>query len=155
MRGKQAPKRHIAPDEVYNSELVAKFINYVMISGNKSAARKNVYAAMTQLAEATKKDPVEALTEALENVRPKVEVRSKRVGGANYQVPVQVPERRQNALAFKWIIESARKTRGSATFAKSLGKELVNAYNKEGNAIKKKEEVRRMAEANKAFAQFA
>lgn len=155
MRGKQAPKRHITPDEVYNSELVAKFINYVMISGNKSAARKNVYAAMTKLAEDTKKDPVEALSEAVENVRPKVEVRSKRVGGANYQVPVQVPEGRQNALAFKWIIESARKARGSAPFSKSLAKELVNAYKKEGNAIKKKEEVKRIAEANKAFAQFA
>jgi small subunit ribosomal protein S7 len=155
MRGKQAPKRHIKADEVYNSELVTKFINYVMISGNKSAARKHVYFAIEKLATETKKSPVEALSEAIENIRPKVEVKSKRVGGANYQVPVQVPEGRQNALAFKWIIESARKGRGAASFSVSLSREIINAYKKEGSAIKKKEEVRRMAEANKAFAQFS
>ncbi len=155
MRGKQSPKRVIVADEVYNSVTVSKFINYVMQSGKKNAARKAVYGAIEELGQKTKLKPVEALEKAIENVKPKIEVRSRRVGGSNYQVPVQVPENRQTALAFRWIIDAARSSRGSSEFYKSLAKELIAALNNEGNAIKKRDEVKRMADANKAFAQFA
>lgn len=155
MRGKQAKKRPLKPDEVYNSTLVAKFINYVMKDGKKTVARTNVYNALKELAEKTKTEAIEALEKAVGNVMPKVEVRSRRVGGSNYQVPVPVNDDRQAALAFRWIIESARNARGSRPFYVSLGNELINAFNGEGNAIKKKEEVKRMADANRAFAQFA
>jgi len=155
MRGKQAPKREIKPDLRYKSQLVSKFINYIMQDGKKMTATKIVYDAMEELSAKTKQKPVEALEQALENVRPKIEVRSKRVGGSNYQVPVPVPEERQVALAFRWIIEAARGNRGGKPFFKSLARELIDSFNKDGNAFKKKEEVKRMADANKAFAQFA
>lgn len=155
MRGKRAPVRPIKPDEVYGSELVTKFANYVMLHGQKQTARTIVYKAIEDLANRTKTKGTEALEKAVENVRPKVEVRSRRIGGANFQVPVQVSDRRQTALALKWIIEAARSSRKNTEFWVVLSRELQNAYNKEGVAIKKKEEVMRMAEANKAFAQFA
>jgi small subunit ribosomal protein S7 len=155
MRGKQSPKRKIKPDERYNDELVSKFMNYLMLDGKKAVARTVLYAAMEELAKKTGKDALEVFKEAVENVRPKVEVRSRRVGGSNYQVPVQVPEYRQTALACKWIIEAARNGRGSNKVYLSLARELENCYKKEGTAVKKKEEVKRMADANKAFAQFA
>lgn len=155
MRGKQIPKRKIEPDQIYNSELIAKFINYTMLDGKKAVAQKNVYTALEILAKNSKLNAVEALEKALNNVKPKVEVRSRRVGGSNYQVPTPVAAHRQIALAFKWIIEAARSTRGKNTFAESLARELTNAINKEGAAVKKMEEVKRMADANKAFAQFA
>lgn len=155
MRGKQSPKRPVKADGLYNSELVTKFINYTMLDGKKAVAQKNVYEAMELLAAETKLPAIEALEKAIENVRPKIEVRSRRVGGSNYQVPVPVPEGRQVALAFRWIIDTARSSRGSLRFAQSLARELKDAYNKEGNAMRKKEDVRKMAEANKAFAQFA
>lgn len=155
MRGKQAPKREIKPDEIYNSQLVTKLINFVMKDGKKATARKSVYAAIELLGKDTKQKPLEALEIAIENVKPKVEVRSRRVGGSNYQVPVPVPEGRQTALAFRWIIDAARKNRGGVEFYKSLSKELKDAFQKEGNAVRKKEEVKKMADANKAFAQFA
>ncbi len=155
MRGKQIPKRKVEPDQIYNSELIAKFINYTMLDGKKAVAQKNVYTALEILAKNSKLNAVEALEKALNNVKPKVEVRSRRVGGSNYQVPTPVAAHRQIALAFKWIIEAARSTRGKNTFAESLARELTNAINKEGAAVKKMEEVKRMADANKAFAQFA
>ncbi|MCA9386777.1 30S ribosomal protein S7 [Candidatus Dojkabacteria bacterium] len=155
MRGKQAPKRQLAADEIYNSQLVTKLINFIMQDGKKHVARKSVYSAMDELATKTKAKPLEALETAIENVKPKIEVRSRRVGGSNYQVPVPVPEGRQTALALRWIIEAARKNRGGAEFYKSLARELADAFNKEGNAIRKKEDVKKMADANKAFAQFA
>lgn len=155
MRGKQAKKRYIAPDDRFNSEVVSKFINYVMYDGKKSIARDIVYKAIEDLGSKTKSDPVEALEKALSNVKPKVEVRSRRVGGANFQVPVQVNPSRQLALAFKWMIEGARSARKTGEFWESLSRELQSAFKNEGNAVKKKEEVHRMAEANKAFSQFA
>lgn len=155
MRGKQAPKRNIKPDEIYGSRMVSKLINYMMQDGKKATARKIVYSAMEQLAEETKVDPLEALEKAINTVKPKVEVRSRRVGGSNYQVPVPVPEDRQTALAFRWIIEAARKGRGGAPVYKALARELKDAFNGEGNAVKKRDEVKKMADANKAFAQFA
>jgi len=155
MRGKRAPVRVIKPDEIYQSELISKFANYVMLDGQKQTARTIVYKAIGDLAIKTKTKGVEALEKAVENVRPKVEVRSRRIGGANFQVPVQVSEKRQTALALKWIIEAARSARKNTEFWVVLSRELQSAYNKEGPAMKKKEEVVRMAEANKAFAQFA
>jgi small subunit ribosomal protein S7 len=155
MRGKQAKKRVIKPDEIYKSEVVSKMINYVMYDGKKEVAREITYKSLEDLGARTKTDPVEALDKALNNVKPKVEVRSRRVGGANFQVPVQVNPSRQLALGFKWIIEAARNGRKSDEFWVSLSRELQNAYKNEGTAVKKKEEVHRMAEANKAFSQFA
>lgn len=155
MRGRQAPKRHIRPDEVYGSELVTKLINYVMKDGKKTVASKNVYEALELAASKTKQNAVEVLEDALKNLKPKVEVRSKRIGGANFQVPVPVSEKRQVALAYRWLVDAARNGRGKGSFAEALSRELVNSVNKEGSAYKKKEEVLRMAEANKAFTQFA
>lgn len=155
MRGKKAPRRKITPDPVYGSELVSKFINKIMLDGKKVVARSNFYAAMEKLGEVTKEKPLKALDKAFQNARPRVEIRSKRVGGANYQVPTPVREERQFALAMKWIIDAARNGRGSATFSDSLARELIAAFKNEGGAIKKKEEVQRMADANQAFAQFA
>ena len=155
MRGKKAPKREIKPDEIYGSKLVSKFINYVMHDGKKATARKNVYSAMEFLEKETKTKALEALEKAVNTVKPKIEVRSRRVGGSNYQVPVPVPEERQAALAFRWIIEAARNNRGGIEFYKSLARELKDSFNGEGNAVRKKEEVKKMADANKAFAQFA
>jgi len=155
MRGKQAKKRQIKPDEVYGSEVVSKFINYIMLDGKKATARYIVYKALGDLSSKTKTDAVEALEKALNNVKPRTEVRSRRIGGANFQVPVPVNPSRQLALGFKWIIEAARNARKTEEFWVSLSRELMNAYKNEGAAVKKKEEVHRMAEANKAFAQFA
>lgn len=155
MRGKQAQRRKLPVDEIYGSTVVTKLINYIMIGGKKTIARKAVYTALEELEGKSKTPALEALEKAIDNVKPKVEVRSRRVGGSNYQVPVPVPDHRQIALAFRWLIAAARSGRGSGTFAASLARELVNAFNGEGSAIKKKEEVKKMADANKAFAQFA
>jgi len=155
MRGKQSPKRVIQPDGIYNSELVAKFTNFIMIDGKKSIAQTIVYKAIEDLQVKTKTKGIEAFEKALENVKPKVEVRSKRVGGSNFQVPVQVTTNRQLSLASRWIIDAARNARKNTEFWVVLSQELLNAYNKEGTAMKKREEIHRMAEANKAFAQFA
>lgn len=155
MRGKQAKKRRINPDEKYNSVLVSKLINYVMLDGKKKVAEKNVYNAIEKIQKDTKTKGIEGLEKAIENVKPQIEVRSKRIGGSNFQVPVPVHASRQVTLAFRWIIEVARNNRGKSTFDAALAREIVAAYNKEGAAMKKKEEVLRMAEANKAFAQFA
>jgi small subunit ribosomal protein S7 len=155
MRGKKPKKRVIAPDELYNSELVTKLINSVMKEGRKETARGIVYKAMEDLADKTKSKAIDALDKAIENVKPKMEVRSRRVGGANFQVPVPVHAERQLSLALRWILDAARSGRKTGEFWMSLSRELQNAYKKEGTAFKKKEEVFRMAEANKAFAQFA
>jgi small subunit ribosomal protein S7 len=155
MRGKQAPKREIKPDMVYNNVLVSRLINNVMMHGKKETARNVVYEALEILAEKTKLNGADALDKAMENVKPKVEVRSRRVGGANLQVPVPVNVYRQDSLAIRWILDAARAGRKDTAFSVSLARELLSAFNKEGSAYKKKEEVFRMAEANKAFAQFA
>ena len=148
--------RDIKPDKRYGSMQAAKFINNLMMSGKKSTAEGIFYAAIERLSERIKVEvasPIELFTQAVENIKPVVEVKSRRVGGANYQVPIEVrPERRQ-ALAFRWLLEASRK-RGEKTMAERLGNELADAYNKTGNAIKKREDVHRMAEANKAFAHY-
>lgn len=151
MRGKQAKQRKMQPDRRYNSLLVAKLVNYVMVDGKKATARNLVYSAMDQLAEKTKMKPLEALEKAVDMVKPKVEVRSRRVGGANYQVPVPVDEKRQQTLALRWIVGASREARRNTSYADVLFQELHSALNKDGAAFRKKEETHRMADANKAF----
>jgi small subunit ribosomal protein S7 len=153
MRGKRAPRRKYEKDPKYDSRIVELFTNYVMLDGKKALARKIVYGALEDAGKKLKKDPLEVLEQALSNVRPILEVRSRRVGGANYQVPVPVPDERQIALALRWIINGARSKEGS-DFQTFLSTELVNAYKGEGDAVKKKEDTEKMAEANKAFAHF-
>lgn len=155
MRGKQAKRRVLQPDLKYNDRIVAQFINYIMIDGKKTIAEGIVYDAMERLAKETKMGELEAFKKALENLMPKIELRSRRVGGANYQVPVPVTERRQVTLAMRWILKAARESRGSKTAGEAYFIQLLNAFNKEGAAYKKKEEVHKMAEANKAFSHLS
>lgn len=154
MRGKQAKQRVIAPDPKYGSVLVAKFINYLMERGKKTVAQNIFYKAMDKIAADTKKDPIKIFEECINIIRPQVEVRSRRVGGANYQVPLPVRGERQNALAFRWIIGAARNKKGQPMHLK-LATVIADAQQGVGDAIKKRDDVHRMAEANKAFAHFA
>lgn len=154
MRGKQAKKRRIEPDQKYSSKSIAKLINKVMKGGKKRIAMKIVYDALTEAEKKMNKDPLEVYSKAMDNVKPKLEIRSRRVGGANYQVPVPVSEERQEMLAMRWIINAARESRGDKEFYVALSDELINAYKGTGVAIKKKEDTEKMAEANKAFAHF-
>ena len=147
------PKRDVLPDPVYNSKTVTKFINKVMLSGKKSVAQRVVYDAFETIREKTGKDPLEVFATALKNVMPVLEVRARRVGGANYQVPVEVrPERRQT-LGIRWIVNYAR-LRGEKTMDARLSAELMDAANNVGASIKKKEDTHKLAEANKAFAHY-
>ncbi|KXK27028.1 MAG: 30S ribosomal protein S7 [candidate division WS6 bacterium OLB20] len=155
MRGKQAKKRELRPDAMYSSRLVTKLINYVMLDGKKVAAEKVVYGALDKLATVTKMKPLEALELAIGNVKPRIEVRSRRVGGANYQVPVPVAEERQLALALRWITKAVRDSRGGKPTADRLADELIAATKKEGTAYKKREDTVKMAEANKAFSHLS
>ncbi|MBL8014579.1 MAG: 30S ribosomal protein S7 [Candidatus Doudnabacteria bacterium] len=155
MRGKKANNRKLAPDHKYSSELVSKLINYVMYDGKKNAAREIVYKAMSDLEAKTKSTAMEALEKALENVKPRVEIRSKRVGGANLQVPVPVSPERQVSLALRWIIDAMRKSRGSKESWQALSTQLHAAFNNEGDAVRKREDVQRMAESNRAYAQLS
>lgn len=154
MRGKPAVKRKIEPDLKYNDVEVAKFINYIMYDGKKTVAQRVVYDAFEIIREVTKQDPRHVFSKALKNVAPLLEVRGKRVGGGNYQVPYQVRGDRRYQLAFRWILAAVR-ARGGKSTAKLLSDELLAAFKGEGNAIKKREDVHRMAESNKAFAHFA
>lgn len=154
MRGKQAPKREIIPDPRYQNTLVAKFINVIMRGGKKSTAQRVVYGAFDLIKEKTKKDPVMIFDLAIRNVAPLVEVRSRRIGGGNYQIPYPVQGDRKNALAFRWIITATRNMKGRP-MSEKLAEELLNASQKQGEAMKKKLDVHRMAEANRAFAHFA
>lgn len=154
MRGKRAPKRVIELDPVYQSELVTRFINHVMRRGKKTVAQKIVYDALKKSAAETKKEPLPLLEEVIHNVAPVLEVKSRRIGGANYQVPIEVRGDRRQALAFRWLIEAAKK-KGGMGMADALASEFVAAIKKEGDAMKKRDEVHRMAEANRAFAHFA
>lgn len=147
-------KRTIAPDRVYSNVLVTKTINKVMFDGKKHIAEKLVYSAIEQAAIKTKAEPVEVLETAVKNVSPAVMVKSKRIGGANYQVPMEVKGDRKVHYALIWILDSARGKSGQS-FDKNLASELVNAFNGEGDAMKKKQDAHQMAEANKAFAHFA
>ena len=147
------PKREILPDPVYNSVLVTKLINGVMLDGKKGVAQKVVYDAFDIIKEKTGKEPLDAFTEAMNNIMPALEVKARRVGGATYQVPMEIrPERRQT-LGLRWIVDFSR-TRGEKTMAERLAAELMDAANNTGNAVRRKEEMHRMAEANKAFAHY-
>ncbi|MBU1723366.1 MAG: 30S ribosomal protein S7 [Gammaproteobacteria bacterium] len=152
-RRREVPKREVLPDPKFGSQLLTKFMNAVMQDGKKSAAEKIIYGALTEIAGKKGGDGIDVLEDALDNVRPAVEVKSRRVGGATYQVPVEVRPSRQNALAMRWLIEAARK-RGEKSMARKLAGELMDASEKRGTAVKKREDVHRMAEANKAFAHF-
>ena len=154
MRRKVKKKIQRKPDYKYDSLNVERFTNYVMRSGKKSIARKIVYSAFDNIAEKTKKDPIEVFESAIENATPLLEVRSRRVGGANYQVPREVAPDRGISLAMRWIIEAAKSKKGQA-MNKKLSEELILASKNEGDAIKKRENTRKMAEANKAFAHFS
>lgn len=154
MRGKQAPKREILPDSKFNNISIAKFINYIMRGGKKTIAERVVYDAFDLIKEKNKKDPVEIFDEAIKNVGPAVETKSRRVGGANYQVPLPVRGERRYALACRWIINAARSRKGQPMRQK-LADELMAAAQNQGEAVKKRLDVQRMAEANKAFAHFA
>lgn len=154
MRGKKAKKRVLRADIKYNSIVVAKLINYIMKDGEKSVAVRQVYTAMEIAAKEVEGKPLEVLNTAIENIMPKLEVRSRRVGGANYQVPVPVREDRQLTLALRWIARYSREGRSNAPYAKSLAREIVACFKKEGSSFKKKEDVQKMAEANRAFAHF-
>ena len=152
-RRREVPKRVILPDPKFGSEMLAKFVNMVMERGKKSVAERIIYGALDQMAERGKGDSLELLEQALDNVRPMVEVKSRRVGGATYQVPVEVRSVRRTALAMRWIIDSARK-RSEKSMAKRLAGELLDAAENRGAAVRKREETHRMAEANKAFAHY-
>lgn len=146
-------KRDITPDPKYRDKLVAKFINSIMYGGKKSTAETVVYQAFDKISLTKKDDPVKVFKQALENIKPVIEVRSRRVGGANYQVPMEVRPDRRVSLGFRWLIAAAR-SRGEKTMQERLSNEILEALDSKGAAIKKKEDVHRMAEANKAFAHF-
>jgi len=152
-RRRVVAKREILPDPKFGSLVLAKFINMVMVDGKKSVAERILYGALGMAQEKRGADPMELLETALENVRPLVEVKGRRVGGATYQVPVEVRPARRNALAMRWLIEAARK-RSEKTMAARLAGELMDASEQKGSAVKKKEDTHRMAEANKAFSHF-
>jgi small subunit ribosomal protein S7 len=152
-RRRVAAKRTILPDPKFRDQMVAKFINMVMFSGKKSVAEKIVYNALSVVVERLKGDPMELLTKALDNVRPMVEVKSRRVGGATYQVPVEVRADRRTALAMRWLVDAARK-RNEKSMERRLAGEILDAAENKGSAVKKREDVHRMAEANKAFAHY-
>ena len=146
-------QRKILPDPKFGSELLAKFMNVVMLDGKKSTAEKIVYGALDIVAEKTGKPHLDVFEDALENIRPTVEVKSRRVGGSTYQVPVEVRPVRRNALGMRWLVEAARK-RGEKSMAQRLAAEMADAQDNKGSAVKKREDVHRMAEANKAFAHY-
>ena len=146
-------QRKILPDPKFGSQLLAKFMNVVMLDGKKSTAEKIVYGALDIVAEKTGKDHLDVFEDALDNIRPTVEVKSRRVGGSTYQVPVEVRPVRRNALGMRWLVEAARK-RGEKSMAQRLAAEMLDAADNKGSAVKKREDVHRMAEANKAFAHY-
>jgi len=154
MRRPVKKKSHLEPDIKYSNLLVAKLINYLMKSGKKAIAMRVVYNALDIAETKMSKPGLEVFERAMENVSPNMELRSRRIGGANYQVPIEVRPERRTALALRWIIESARSQKGKP-MSEKLAEELINAANNTGNAIKKKNDMHRMAEANKAFAHFA
>jgi len=154
MRRRKAEKRPVTPDICYNSELVARLINAVMERGKKSVAQGIVYDAMITIKERKKDtDPLEVMQQALENVKPRLEVKSRRVGGATYQVPLEVPMERQTAVALRWIVGYARARKGMP-MARALAGELLDAFDNTGNAVKKRDDTHKMANANKAFAHY-
>jgi small subunit ribosomal protein S7 len=153
MRRRKAPVRPIMPDPVYGSKVLTKFINKVMLDGKKSTAEKILYSALDLIGSRGEKSGIDTFNEAIENVKPVIEVKSRRVGGATYQVPVEVRPVRQQSLAIRWLIDAARK-RNERTMAERLANEFMDASSDKGNAFKKKEDTYKMAEANKAFAHY-
>ena len=153
MRRRRAPAREILGDPIYNNKVVTKFINKMMLNGKKSVSEKIIYAAFDKIEEKSGEKGIEVFEKALERVKPLVEVRSRRVGGATYQVPVEVRSARQQSLSIRWLLEATRK-RNERTMVDRLASELMDAANDRGAAFKKKEDVRKMAEANKAFAHY-
>ncbi len=155
MKSFTASSQQLRPDPVYNSKLVSKFVNCMMWDGKKSVAQRIFYEAMEIISKKiTDTEPLEVFETAVNNVKPLIEVRSKRVGGASYQVPMQVSPKRQQSLAFRWILQSARAKKGKP-MCERLASELIDAYNEHGGAMTTRENIHRMAEANKAFAHFA
>ncbi len=155
MRGRNAIKRHpLKPDAKYGNILVARLINKIMLDGKKATAQNLVYKALEEVGKKTKLDPIMVFETAIKNACPQLEVRSKRIGGATYQVPMEVRQDRKIALAMRWIINAARSRQGKS-FDLFLSEEIVDSYNETGSAMKKKEEMHKMAEANKAFVHFA
>ena len=152
-RRRVVAKREILPDPLYNSQLVTKFVNTVMERGKKSLAESILYGALNKVAEKTQDDPMKTFKKAIENVKPALEVKSRRVGGSTYQVPVEVRPNRRTSLAIRWLIEYAE-SRGEKTMREKLAAELLDASNLRGGAVKKKDDTHKMAEANKAFAHY-
>ena len=152
-RRRAATKREVLPDHKYNNKILAKFMNRIMLDGKKSVSEKIVYGAFDIVFDKTDKKPIDFFHQALENVRPNLEVRSRRVGGATYQVPMEVRPQRAQTLAMKWIVDSALK-RNEKTMRERIANEIIDAHNNKGNAVKKREETHKMAEANRAFSHF-
>jgi small subunit ribosomal protein S7 len=154
MRRRKAPVRTVMPDPIYNSVVITKFVNKLMLDGKKSVAEKILYSALNRMEEISKdKKGIDLFNEAIENIKPILEVKSRRVGGATYQVPIEVKPHRQLSLSLRWLVDSARK-RNEKTMSERLAKELLDASEKKGTAYKKKEDIYKMAEANKAFAHY-
>ena len=152
-RKKRAPKRIFYPDSRYQSLVLSKFINFVMYDGKKTSAEKIIYTALDEIKNKTKDDPIKIFNEAISNIRPNLEVRSRRVGGATYQVPQEVKSKRSQTLALRWLLEATRK-RKNKSMSDKLFNELMDASQKKGSAIKKREDTHKMAESNKAFAHY-
>ena len=153
MRREPSLKRRPEPDPIYNSLLVSQLINQVLLDGKKDLASNIVYSALEIVEKQTGSDPLNTLKDAFENVRPQIETKSRRVGGTNYQVPMEVPQRRSTTLAIRWMVDSSRK-RGEKTMSERLGREILDASNKTGASVKKREDVHKMAESNRAFAHY-
>ena len=153
MRKRRAVKRDVLPDPIYKSKVVTKLVNTIMLDGKKGIAQSIVYEAFDQVKNKTGKDPLEVFTTAMENITPQLEVKSRRVGGSNYQVPIEVTPARGQALALRWLTKYSRE-RGGKCMADNLANEIIDASNETGAAVKKREDTHRMAEANKAFAHY-
>ena len=153
MRKRRAVKRDVLPDPIYNSKVVTKVVNAIMLDGKKGTAQTILYKAFDIIKERTNEDPMNIFEKAMENIKPALEVKSRRVGGSNYQVPIEVSPARSQALAIRWLVKYARE-RGGKGMAENLESELIDASNGTGGAVKKREDTHRMAEANKAFAHY-
>ena len=153
MRKRRAVKRDVLPDPIYNSKLITKLVNSIMLDGKKGIAQKILYEAFDSVKEKTGQDPMEVFNKAMENIKPALEVKSRRVGGANYQVPIEVKPERSQALALRWLVQYSR-LRGGHSMSENLANEIIDASNGVGAAVKKREDTHRMAEANKAFAHY-
>ena len=152
-RRNQAPIRHVLPDPIFNSQTVTKLINAIMLDGKKSTAQRILYSAFDIIKEKTNEEPIEVFNRAIENITPQIEVKTRRIGGANYQVPIEVSARRKGTLTLRWLVNYAR-LRNEHTMDARLANEIIDASNNMGSSVKKKEDTHKMAEANKAFAHF-